>query len=41
MKKKMDVLESDYGVKEAFLDGAIKDLYIMSLNLIEYINNDM
>jgi hypothetical protein len=37
----MDVLENNHGVKEAFLDSAIKDLYIMSLNLIEYINNEM
>lgn len=37
----MDVLESDFGVKDSFLDMCLKDVYIMALNLIEYVNIEL
>lgn len=41
MLKQMDVLESDFGVKDAFLNSVLKDFHLMSLNLIEYVNNEI
>lgn len=41
MLKQMDVLESDFGIKDSFLETVLKDFYLMSLNLIEFINNEL
>ena len=38
---KMDVLENQFGVKDSFLDSILKDFYLLSLGLIEYVNNEM
>ncbi|CAF0732071.1 unnamed protein product [Brachionus calyciflorus] len=38
--KQLDVFESGLGIKQTFIDLAIKDLYLISLNLIEYVNNE-
>lgn len=40
MLKQMDVLESDFGVKDSFIDAVLKDYYLLSLSLIEYVNNE-
>lgn len=37
----MDVLESDFGVKDSYLDMIQKDFILLALNLIEYINNEL
>lgn len=37
----MDVLESDYGVRDSYLDMIQKDFIVQALNLIEYINNEL
>lgn len=39
--KQMDVLESDYGVRDSYLDMIQKDFIVQALNLIEYINNEL
>ena len=41
MLKQMDVLETEYGVKDSYLDMILKDLLVLALNLIEYINNEL
>lgn len=41
MLKQMDVLETDSGVKDTFIRSAIKSIYTLSLNLIEYVNNEI
>lgn len=41
MLKQMDVLESDYGVKDSFLSSVLKDFYLMALTLIEFVNNEI
>ena len=37
----MDVLESEFGVKDSYLDLVKKDFYLLALNLIEYVNNEL
>ncbi len=41
MLKQMDVLESSFGIKDSYLETVLKDYYLMSLNLIEFVNNEM
>jgi hypothetical protein len=41
MLKQMDVLESEFGVKDSYLDLVQKDFYLLALNLIEYVNNEI
>lgn len=37
----MDVLENEFGVKDSYLDLVQKDFYLLALNLIEYVNNEL
>ena len=37
----MDILESDYGVKESYLDMVQKDFLLQASNLIEYVKNEV
>ncbi len=41
MLKQMDVLESCFGIKDSYLETVLKDFYLMSLNVIEFVNNEM
>lgn len=40
MLKEMDVLESDFGVKDSYMEVVIKDFYLIALNLIEFVNHE-
>lgn len=37
----MDILENENGTKDSYLDLIQKDIYLLSLSLIEYTNNEL
>lgn len=41
MLKQMDILEIENGSKDAYLSLILKDIYMLSVSLIEYVNNEL